>query len=52
MTALNNQITLTDGRTLGFAEYGDPKGWPVMYFHGWPSSRSNQVANWWIGPQM
>jgi pimeloyl-ACP methyl ester carboxylesterase len=39
MTALNNQITLTDGRTLGFAEYGDPKGWPVMYFHGWPSSR-------------
>ena len=39
MTALNNQITLTDGRALGFAEYGDPKGWPVMYFHGWPSSR-------------
>ena len=39
MTAMNNHITLTDGRALGFAEYGDPKGWPVMYFHGWPSSR-------------
>ena len=30
---------LPDGRTLGFAEYGDPKGKPVFYFHGWPSSR-------------
>ena len=24
---------------LGFAEYGDPKGRPAFYFHGWPSSR-------------
>ena len=35
----NNQIQLTDGRTLGYAEYGDPKGRPVMHFHGVPSSR-------------
>jgi pimeloyl-ACP methyl ester carboxylesterase len=32
-------MTLSDGRTLGFAEYGDPQGQPIMYFHGWPSSR-------------
>ncbi len=32
-------ITLTDGRLLGFAEYGDPKGSPLFYFHGWPGSR-------------
>lgn len=32
-------ITLADGRCLGFAEYGDSAGRPLMYFHGWPSSR-------------
>jgi pimeloyl-ACP methyl ester carboxylesterase len=35
----NNQIILNDGRTLGFAEYGDDQGQPFMYFHGFPSSR-------------
>jgi pimeloyl-ACP methyl ester carboxylesterase len=30
---------LPDGRTLGYAEYGDPAGSPVFFFHGWPSSR-------------
>jgi pimeloyl-ACP methyl ester carboxylesterase len=30
---------LPDGRTLGYAEYGDPQGRPLFYFHGWPSSR-------------
>jgi pimeloyl-ACP methyl ester carboxylesterase len=33
------RVTLMDGRTLGFAEYGDPNGEPVLEFHGWPSSR-------------
>ena len=32
-------ISLKDGRTLAFAEYGDPKGKPMFFFHGWPSSR-------------
>lgn len=32
-------LTLPDGRTLGYAEYGDPAGKPVFFFHGWPSSR-------------
>ena len=35
----NQMITLKDGRTLGYAEYGDPEGKPVFYFHGFPSSR-------------
>lgn len=32
-------MTLPDGRTLGYAEYGDPKGKPIFYFHGFPGSR-------------
>jgi pimeloyl-ACP methyl ester carboxylesterase len=32
-------MTLTDGRVLSYSEYGDSKGKPVFYFHGWPSSR-------------
>lgn len=32
-------IRLSDGRILGYALYGDPKGKPVFYFHGWPGSR-------------
>src|SRR5436190_15355497 len=35
----NQRIQLRDGRQLGYAEYGDPNGKPVLYFHGWPSSR-------------
>ena len=31
--------TLTDGRTFGFAEYGDPDGTPVLYFTGGNNSR-------------
>jgi pimeloyl-ACP methyl ester carboxylesterase len=28
-----------DGQVLCYAEYGDPVGLPVFFFHGWPSSR-------------
>jgi pimeloyl-ACP methyl ester carboxylesterase len=35
----NNQIRLPDGRALGYAEYGDPQGKPVIFFTGAPSSR-------------
>ena len=39
-TSLTEQrIILNDGRTLGFAEYGDPNGEPVLEFHGIPGSR-------------
>ena len=35
-----NQIfTLKDGRKLGYAEFGDPSGKPVIYFHGWLGGR-------------
>ncbi|MGB6221074.1 alpha/beta fold hydrolase [Haloferula sp.] len=32
-------VNLPSGRNLGYAEYGDPQGRPVFFFHGWPSSR-------------
>jgi pimeloyl-ACP methyl ester carboxylesterase len=32
-------LRLRDGRALAFAEYGDPKGAPVIFFHGLPSCR-------------
>ncbi|MFC1946554.1 alpha/beta fold hydrolase [Chloroflexota bacterium] len=32
-------IRLKDGRTMGYAEYGDPDGKPAFYFHGFPGSR-------------
>jgi len=32
-------VTLSSGRKLGYAEYGDPAGVPMFYFHGWPGSR-------------
>lgn len=34
-----NTITLSDGRKLGFCEYGDKQGIPVFLFHGTPGSR-------------
>lgn len=32
-------LRLRDGRALGFAEYGDPRGRPLVFFHGFPGSR-------------
>ena len=32
-------ISLPDGRLMGYAEYGDPQGVPVVGFHGTPGSR-------------
>ncbi len=34
-----NTIKLPDGRKLSYAEYGDPQGLPVFFFHGFPGSR-------------
>ena len=36
---INQQITLADGRSLGYTEYGASDGKPVLYFHGYPGSR-------------
>lgn len=32
-------VTLPDGRSLSWAEYGDRSGRPVLFFHGGPGSR-------------
>ncbi len=32
-------LTLDDGRQLGYVDYGDPNGQPVVLFHGLPGSR-------------
>lgn len=34
--------TARDGRTLSFAEWGDPAGFPVFTLHGTPGSRFNR----------
>ncbi len=35
-----NLIELEDGAVVAFEEYGDTNGMPVMFCHGWPSSRT------------
>lgn len=37
------QIALHDGRILAYAEYGDPDGYPVFYFHGGQESRLSSM---------
>lgn len=32
-------LSLKDGRNIGYIEYGDKQGVPVMFFHGTPGSR-------------
>lgn len=44
MTLLNQTIILTDGRLLGYDEYGPADGNPLFYFHGTPSSRKDWLA--------
>src|SRR5438309_1811387 len=43
---LNQTIKLRDGRTLAYAEYGDPAGTPVIFFHGTPGSRLMAAPAW------
>src|SRR5262245_34193991 len=33
-------VQLSDGAVIAFGEYGDPTGTPVLFCHGWPSSRT------------
>jgi pimeloyl-ACP methyl ester carboxylesterase len=39
LTRYDRHMQLADGRRLGYAEYGDPHGKPIVYFHGGLSSR-------------
>jgi pimeloyl-ACP methyl ester carboxylesterase len=36
---VDRTLELSDGRRLGYAEFGHYAGAPVMYFHGWPGAR-------------
>jgi len=38
-------LTLRDGRRLGYAQYGDPSGKPVFFFHGGAGSRLEHPAH-------
>jgi pimeloyl-ACP methyl ester carboxylesterase len=39
MRTEHSSSTLTDGRQVSYAEWGDPNGSPVIYCHGFPASR-------------
>lgn len=41
-----HRIPTADGRTLAVAEWGDPKGLPLVAIHGTPGSR----ISWWQDP--
>jgi pimeloyl-ACP methyl ester carboxylesterase len=41
-------VALPDGRRLGYAEWGVSQGWPMLFFHGTPSSRLG--LEWAEGP--
>jgi pimeloyl-ACP methyl ester carboxylesterase len=44
MVLTDQTIKLADGRALGYAEFGDPSGRPVFFFHGFPASRLEGIA--------
>jgi pimeloyl-ACP methyl ester carboxylesterase len=46
---LEHRVTTPDGRTLAVAEWGDPKGRPVITFHGTPGSR---IGYWTPEPEI
>src|SRR5437762_4583440 len=33
-------LTLSNGSAVALSEYGDPRGVPIFFCHGWPSSRT------------
>lgn len=33
-------LTLSNGSIVALSEYGDPRGAPIFFCHGWPSSRT------------
>lgn len=44
----DNSITRPDGRKVGYGQYGDPHGTPVVLLHGTPGSRFiGRIADRW-----
>lgn len=41
---ISRTLKLKDGRKLGYAVYGDRKGYPILYFHGFPGSRLDPMV--------
>lgn len=41
----DNTMKLSDGRTLGFSDYGKLNGIPIFLFHGTPGSRIMGLEN-------
>lgn len=41
---IDQLLTLPDGRTIGYATYGDPTGYPVLYMHGGLSCRIDATS--------
>jgi len=50
--ALEGVLSLSDGRRLGWAQYGDPAGRPVLAFHGLPGSRRQRHPDESIAVEM
>jgi pimeloyl-ACP methyl ester carboxylesterase len=48
----HKQLLLDNGRKIGIAEYGDPNGTPLFFFHGCPSSRLQAQMTDDVGKQM
>ncbi len=42
--AMGKTLRLKDGRILGYTEFGDPNGVPLIGFHGMPGSRLSMKA--------
>jgi pimeloyl-ACP methyl ester carboxylesterase len=40
MSPRPEMLQLLSGATVAISEYGDPRGQPVFFCHGWPSSRT------------
>jgi pimeloyl-ACP methyl ester carboxylesterase len=38
-------VTAGDGRTLCFAEWGSPDGFPIVFLHGTPGGRLNRIPD-------
>lgn len=50
--SLSHTFSLADGRKLGYADYGDPNGKPILYQHGLPGSRIEATRYHGVGKEL